>query len=391
MINYLIKKYIKNPEDIQNETVRFAYGKVTSIIGIIANLLLFIVKLTIGFMTGSVSIMSDGFNNLSDVMTCFVTVLGYRIASKPADREHPFGHGRVEYVVSFVIAVVIFTVSFELIKQGIQQIMEPNEILFRPILMLILVLSIGVKLWISYLNHTIGKKIDNLAMIATAQDARNDAWSTLITIVAMLLSQLKTTFPFDGVATLVIACFILKSGYELIKEIIDRLIGKPADKVLVKQIRETILKYKEIRGLHDLIIHDYGPGVKIGSAHAEVDAKMNIVKIHDIIDQAEREVGDTLHVMMTLHMDPIEYDNPITNAYFEDLKRILSQIDPAITVHDFRTVRGDEHTNLVFDLVIPYGFHLEDEQIKVEIDHHFEKYPNKIYTVITFDHPYTGG
>jgi len=391
MINYLIKKYIKNPEDIQNETVRFAYGKLTSIIGIIANLLLFIVKLTIGFMTGSVSIMSDGFNNLADVMTCFVTVLGYRIASKPADREHPFGHGRVEYVVSFVIAVVIFTVSFELIKQGIQQIMEPNEILFRPILMLILVLSIGVKLWISYLNHTIGKKIDNLAMIATAQDARNDAWSTLITIVAMLLSQLKTTFPFDGVATLVIACFILKSGYELIKEIIDRLIGKPADKVLVKQIRETILKYKEIRGLHDLIIHDYGPGVKIGSAHAEVDAKMNIVKIHDIIDQAEREVGDTLHVMMTLHMDPIEYDNPITNAYFEDLKRILSQIDPAITVHDFRTVRGDEHTNLVFDLVIPYGFHLEDEQIKVEIDRHFEKYPNKIYTVITFDHPYTGG
>ena len=391
MINYLIKKYIKNPEDIQNETVRFAYGKLTSIIGIIANLLLFIVKLTIGFMTGSVSIMSDGFNNLSDVMTCLVTVLGYRIASKPADKEHPFGHGRVEYVVSFVIAVVIFTVSFELIKQGIQQIMEPNEILFRPMLLLILVVSIGVKLWISYLNHTIGKRIDNLAMIATAQDARNDAWSTLITIVAMLLSQLKTTFPFDGVATLVIACFILKSGYELIKEIIDRLIGKPADKELVKQIRETILKYKEIRGLHDLIIHDYGPGVKIGSAHAEVDAKMNILKIHDIIDQAEREVGDTLHVMMTLHMDPIEYDNPITNAYFEDLKRILSQIDPAITVHDFRTVRGDEHTNLVFDLVIPYGFHLEDEQIKVEIDHHFEKYPNKIYTVITFDHPYTGG
>lgn len=391
MINYLIKKYIKNADDIQNETVRFAYGKLTSIIGIIANLLLFIVKLTIGFMTGSVSITSDGFNNLSDVMTCFVTVLGYRIASKPADREHPFGHGRVEYVVSFVIAVVIFTVSFELIKQGIQQIMEPNEILFRPMLLLILVVSIGIKLWISYLNHTIGKKIDNLAMIATAQDARNDAWSTLITIVAMLLSQLKTTFPFDGVATLVIACFILKSGYELIKEIIDRLIGKPADKELVKQIRETILKYKEIRGLHDLIIHDYGPGVKIGSAHAEVDAKMNVVKIHDIIDQAEREVGDTLHVMMTLHMDPIEYDNPITNAYFEDLKRILSQINPAITVHDFRTVRGDEHTNLVFDLVIPYGFHLEDEQIKVEIDRHFEKYPNKIYTVITFDHPYTGG
>ena len=391
MINYLIKKYIKNADDIQNETVRFAYGKLTSIIGIIANLLLFIVKLTIGFMTGSVSIMSDGFNNLSDVMTCFVTVLGYRIASKPADREHPFGHGRVEYVVSFVIAVVIFTVSFELIKQGIQQIMEPNEILFRPMLLLILVVSIGIKLWISYLNHTIGKKIDNLAMIATAQDARNDAWSTLITIVAMLLSQLKTTFPFDGVATLVIACFILKSGYELIKEIIDRLIGKPADKELVKQIRETILKYKEIRGLHDLIIHDYGPGVKIGSAHAEVDAKMNVVKIHDIIDQAEREVGDTLHVMMTLHMDPIEYDNPITNAYFEDLKRILSQIDPAITVHDFRTVLGNEHTNLVFDLVIPYGFYLEDEQIKVEIDHHFEKYPNKIYTVITFDHPYTGG
>ena len=391
MINYLIKKCIKNADDIQNESVRFAYGKLTSIIGIIANLLLFIVKVTIGFMTNSVSIMSDGFNNLSDLMTCLVTVLGYRIASKPADKEHPFGHGRVEYVVSFVIAVVIFSVSFELIKQGIQQIIEPNSIIFRPVLMVILVLSIGVKLWISYVNRTIGKKIDNLAMIATAQDARNDAWSTLITIVAMLLSQLKTTFPFDGVATLVIACFILKSGYELIKEIIDRLIGKPADEELVKQIRETILKHKEIRGLHDLIIHDYGPGVKIGSAHAEVDAKMNFVKIHDIIDQAEREVEDTLHVMMTLHMDPIEYDNPITNAYFEDLKRILSEIDPAITVHDFRTVLGDEHTNLVFDLVIPYGFHLDDEQIKAEIDRHFASYPTKIYTVITFDHQYTGG
>ncbi|MBF1118934.1 MAG: cation transporter, partial [Solobacterium sp.] len=226
MINYLIKKYIKNADDIQNESVRFAYGKLTSIIGIIANLLLFILKLTIGFMTNSISIMSDGFNNLSDLMTCLVTVLGYRIASKPADKEHPFGHGRVEYVVSFVIAVVIFSVSFELIKQGIHQVIEPNSIIFRPVLMVILVLSIGVKLWISYVNRTIGKKIDNLAMIATAQDARNDAWSTLITIVAMLLSQLKTTFPFDGVATLVIACFILKSGYELIKEIIDRLIGK---------------------------------------------------------------------------------------------------------------------------------------------------------------------
>ena len=257
--------------------------------------------------------------------------------------------------------------------------------------MVILVLSIGVKFWISYVNRTIGNKIDNLAMIATAQDARNDAWSTLITIVAMLLSQLKTSFPFDGVATLIIAGFILKSGYELIKEIIDRLIGKPADEELVKQIREIILKYKEIRGLHDLIIHDYGPGVKIGSAHAEVDAKMNFLKIHDIIDQAEREVEDTLHVMMTLHMDPIEYDNPITNAYFEDLKHILSQIDPAITVHDFRTVLGDEHTNLVFDLVIPYGFHLDDEQIKAEIDRHFASYPTKIYTVITFDHQYTGG
>ena len=361
-----------------------------SIKGIIGNVVLVIFKMIIGLASNSIAIILDAVNNLTDVLSSVLTIVGTKLAAKGADKEHPFGHGRVEYVVSFVIAVVIFSVSFELIKQGIQQIIEPNSIIFRPILMVILVLSIGVKLWISYVNRTIGKKIDNLAMIATAQDAHNDAWSTLITIVAMLLSQLKTTFPFDGIATLVIACFILKSGYELIKEIIDRLIGKPADKELVKQIRETILKHKEIRGLHDLIIHDYGPGVKIGSAHAEVDAKMNFVKIHDIIDQAEREVDDTLHVMMTLHMDPIEYDNPITNAYFEDLKRIVLQIDPAITVHDFRTVLGDEHTNLVFDLVIPYGFQLEDEQIKAEIDRHFKSYPTKIYTVITFDHAYTG-
>lgn len=390
MVDYLINKFVKNNENIEDEHVRYAYGRLTSITGMLVNLVLFVLKLSIGLIMNSVSVMSDGFNNLSDLMTCMVTIFGYRIASKPADKEHPFGHGRVEYIVSLVIAIIILNVGFELIRQGIGQILHPSTVHIRIYMLVILLASITLKLWLGYLNTAIGKRIDNLAMIATGQDSRNDALSTMITIVAMLMAILIPDFPFDGIATIIIAGFILKSGIDLIKEIIDRLIGKRADTKLMNQIKALILEYPEIHGMHDLIIHDYGPGVKIGSGHVEVDAHMNILQIHEVIDQAERRVQDELHVMMTLHMDPIEYDNPVTQAYLEDVKNIVDTIDPRITIHDFRTVNGKEHTNIIFDMVIPYDSKLSKEEIQKCIDQHFAKYPNQIYTVITFDHDYGG-
>lgn len=385
MSKFLIRHFIKNPDDVTNEKTRYAYGFLVSMCGIICNLFLFGLKLISGYLMNSISIMSDGFNNLSDCMSCLITLFGYKLSAKPADKEHPFGHGRMEYVVSFVVAIIIFVVTFELFTESVRKIIHPETVTFNLVLFLLLLASILVKLWLSSLNRNIGKKIDNIAMLTTAQDSRNDVYVTLISLAAMVLSAFTKDFPFDGIAGIILSLFLFYSGYSIAKEIISRLLGTPADPELVKSIKEQILSHPEILGVHDMIIHDYGPGCKIGSAHAEIDSHMDIMTAHDVIDRAEREVQENQHVMMTLHLDPLDMSDPKVQKQRQMVEEILHEIDPKLNMHDFRSVIGPTHTNLIFDIQVPFDCKLSDTEIKQKIDDKLKDQEETYYTVITFD------
>ena len=385
----LVRWFIKNPDDVDNKDVRYAYGRLSSFTGIVCNLLLFALKLILGIVSGAISIISDAFNNLSDCLSCLITLFGYKLAAKPADREHPFGHGRMEYIVSFIVAVIIFVVGFELLRSSIESLLHPEAVLFSVYTVVILVVSILVKLWMAGFNRMLGRKLNNIAMIAAAEDSRNDVVTTAAVLAGMILSQFSS-FPFDGAAGVLVSLFILWSGVEISREIISRLLGQPASYELTQKIREIILAHPEVIGVHDMIIHDYGPGKQFGSAHAEVDANMNFLNAHEIIDNAEREIYEKTHVSMTLHLDPVVLDDPRINRYRTEVERVLESLSPSLSMHDFRVVFGEHHNNLVFDVLIPYGCSASQEDIRKAIDAHFANRDPKIYTVITFDRAYTG-
>lgn len=385
MTQFLIKRFIKDPENIRDEKVRLAYGTLTSAIGMCCNIFLFILKGIIGLTIHSISIISDGFNNLSDCMSCLITLFGYRLSAKPADKEHPFGHGRMEYVVSFIVAIIIFIFGFQLLNTSIDKIIHPDEVSFNLVLVIILAASILVKVWMAFFYRSIGTKINNMAVKAASDDSRNDVLATAISLIAIVLSAFTKDIPFDGIAGVILACFIFYSGYGIAIEIINQLLGAPASNELTAAIRNQMLSHKEIVGVHDMIIHDYGPGVQIGSAHAEVNAKMDFLAAHDVIDEAEREIEENLHVMMTIHMDPIIVDDPLLNEYKKMVDAILNEIDPNLSMHDFRMVSGPTHTNLVFDILVPYDEKLSNIEIKDKINAQLAGKPVKFYTVIHFD------
>lgn len=340
----------------------------------------------------SVTIVSDGFNNLSDCMSCLITMFGYKLASKPADREHPFGHGRYEYLVSLCVAVMIIVVTFQLFGSSLDKILHPTPVHFDTGLFILLASSILVKIWMSAFNTKLGKKLNNMVMLTTAQDSKNDVFVTLLTLASMLLAQWQESIPFDGIFGLILAAILFKSGYEMIRDIVDRLLGAPANSALTRQIRDEILSFSEIIGVHDMIIHEYGPGCHIGSAHAEVDASTSFMHAHDVIDTCERAIQEKYHVMMTLHLDPVDYSNPQVNAYRNEVTEILRKMNDGLSMHDFRVVFGISHTNLVFDILMPYNCKDSEKTIKNEIDRSLsENHPEmKLYTVITFDRSYVG-
>ncbi len=385
MTDLLVKLFIKDPDNVEDEKTRLAYGILSSITGIVCNIFLFFIKVVAGFLMNSIAVISDGFNNLSDCMSCLITMFGYKLASKPADKEHPFGHGRMEYIVSFVVSIIIFVVTFQLFVESVKKIFSPEVVHFSMGLFLLLLASILVKLWMSVFNTKLGKKLNNIVMLTTAKDSRNDVLTTAISLLAMILSSYFTHIPFDGIFGVVLSCFLFYSGYEIAKDIITRLLGTPADPELTEQITKQILSHSEIMGVHDMIIHDYGPGSKIGSAHAEVDSHMDFVKAHDVIDTAENEIQNHLHVMMTLHLDPVDVSNPEINAYHKEIQAVLDQLNCGLSMHDFRMVSGVTHTNLVFDVVYPFECKYSTQEIKDAIDKIFEGREKKIYTVIHFD------
>ena len=387
MTKFLIQKFIKNPDDINNLKVRRNYGTLSSVVGMICNVFLFILKYIMGTLSGSISVVSDAFNNLSDSAGCMVTLLGYKLASKPADKDHPFGHGRMEYLTALTIAVLILIVAFELFRNSVNKIIHPEKLTFSLIVLISLLVSILIKLWMSFFNAFLGKKINSSVMLATAKDSRTDVIATSATCIAVI-SSLYTNLPVDGIMGLVVSLFIFKSGIDIVKDTVDNLLGKPVDSDIVYAIKEMIGESDKIIGIHDLVVHNYGPGNMIGSLHAEVKSNEDFVFVHDMIDELERRIHKELNILMTIHMDPIETDNEQVNLSLDMIRNIILDIDPCLQIHDFRLVAGDTHTNLIFDIVVPYDCKYNNDDIKELIDKQLDKMEDNYYTVITFDREY---
>ncbi len=387
MIQWLVKRFVKDYQNTTDDKVRERYGMFSSVVGVICNVILFVVKYIMGTFAHSIAIVSDGFNNLSDSASCIITMFGYKLAAKPADKEHPYGHGRMEYLTSLVIATIIMVVGAETLKESVEKVIHPQAVSYSHIVLLSLIFSIAVKLWMAFFNRTLGKKIQSTTMIATSKDSTNDVFATLGTVVALLASNF-VKLPVDGIMGIIVSIFILFSGYGIIKETVDMLLGKPAEPELVEEIKRIIMSDDMILGVHDLMIHNYGPGKMIGSVHVEVDAKGNLLEIHDKIDQIEKEIYTRLKMMMTIHMDPTETDNEFVMQCKEMIEKLLQLIDSNLTLHDFRAVVGKSHTNLIFDVVVPYDCKLKNQEIKEQLDQYLKKIEGTWYTVITFDRSY---
>lgn len=387
MTDLLIRIFIKDPDNFTNEKVRGRYGTLSSITGICCNIILFLIKFMMGTLSNSVAIVSDAFNNLSDCFSCLITLAGYKLASQPADKDHPFGHGRLEYLSSLVIAVIIVFVGLEFLKTSVDKLLNPEPVVFRWIAVFALSASIALKVWMYFFNTKLGKKIGSSTMLATATDSLSDSITTAVTLIS-LFSALITDFPVDGIIGILVSFLILKAAWEIMKDTVDTLLGKPADEKTVQDMMDIIYSFDEILGVHDLIVHNYGPGKMMASLHAEVSSDQDILVAHDKIDLIEKKIYEDLHIMTVIHMDPIETNNEVLNRNQDLIRTILDGIDENLSMHDFRMVSGDSHTNLIFDIVVPYGFKLSNNQLKKEIDKQLHENNPNLYTVITFDTKY---
>lgn len=355
MTNLLIKLFIKEAHNLESPLVRTRFGVMSGGVGVILNLLLFAAKLLTGTMTNSISITVDAFNNLSDAGSSSVTLFGFRLAGKPADKEHPFGHGRLEYIAALIISFAILMMGVELLKASFDKILHPQPVVFRIAAVVILVASMAAKLWLAYFNRQIGRRIHSPAMSAVVADSLSDTAATGVTLIALIVSP-YTNLPLDGYIGLLVATFVFAAGIGILKETVGPLLGEPPAKSLVQEIQQTILAYDGVVGIHDLILHNYGPGRLFGSVHAEVCAEEDIMKSHDTIDLIERDIKTRFGVNMVIHMDPLVTDDAHVNALYKMTEEIVHGIDEALSIHDFRVVEGPTHTNLIFDLVTPHKY-----------------------------------
>jgi cation diffusion facilitator family transporter len=348
---FLIKLFIKNSDDVQTPQVRNAYANLAGIVGILINVILFLIKLSVGLLVGSVAIMADAFNNLSDAASSVITIIGFRMANKPADAEHPFGHGRIEYISALIVSFMVMLVGIQFIRSSFQRITNPETIKFELIPFILLIISIGFKIWLSIFNKTIGFKINSSALKASGTDALGDVF-TSTTVVISFLAAKYTTFPLDGYIGIIVACAIVYSGYSLIKETLSPLLGEAPDPELVKEINESVLSYDNIIGVHDLIVHNYGPGRIMASIHAEIPSDIDIMKIHEIIDEAEREISKKLNIYLVIHMDPVSINCNEIKSSRKIVDEIISKYPIIKSIHDFRVIGENDTKTLIFDIVV---------------------------------------
>ena len=387
----MISRFIDNFIDKRKwskEASRERLGIFSGIFGIICNALLCTIKFFVGTVTGSVSITADAVNNLSDAGTSLVTIAGTKLANKPVDEEHPFGHGRIEYVSALIVSFFIFLMSFELAKSSVEKIIHPQDIKFNIWYIIVLAAAILIKLFMAYFNNILYKKTDNINLKAVMQDSLNDCIATGATIAALLISSLTSFKRADGIIGLVVAVIIFFAGVGIVKDILGRLLGQPPSEGLVKSIEDIMMSEEQIVGVHDLIVHDYGPGRIIASAHAEVPSTVDIVEIHDVIDNVEKKISKELKIVICVHMDPIVVDDEEVDAYKALTKDILSELNNEYSFHDFKMVKGPTHTNLIFDLVVPYDKKKTSAEILRELRNKFKEKDENINLVVTVEHSY---
>ena len=387
MITLLSRLFIKNRENVGDPAVRQAYGTLCGLTGICLNLLLFAVKYLAGVLSGSIAVTADAFNNLSDAGSSVVTLLGFRLAAIRPDPGHPYGHGRLEYVSGLVVAAVIIVMGFELGRDSVEKIIHPSTVEFGWLPAAILLASIAVKLYMFFYNRSIGKKISSAAMCATATDSLSDTAATTVVLLSMLLSRFAG-IAVDGWAGVLVALFILYSGARAAWDTLSPLLGQAPEPEFVKEVSETVLAHPEIRNIHDLMVHDYGPGRRMITLHAEVSGDADFYEVHDIIDNIEYELNRRFGCIATIHMDPIEADNAAVSLLRAEIAELVHTIDPGITIHDFRVVPGASHTNLIFDAVLPIGFAMRDEEaadaIRAAVAAHYPKH----HIILHIDHAY---
>ncbi len=393
MITLLSKFFLKETNGSikeHPENYREQYGILCGLTGIFFNVLLFIGKFFAGFFANSIAIMADAFNNLSDAGSSFITLAGFKIANQKPDPDHPFGHGRIEYISGLLVSIIILLMAFELIKSSIGKIITPTAIETDTITYIILVVSVFVKLYMAFYNRSIGKKIGSVAMSATATDSISDCIATTVVLLTSIIAQF-TGLHLDGYCGVLVAIFIFIAGIKAAKDTIDPLLGTPPEREFVEKIESIVLSHEDILGLHDLIVHNYGPGRVMISLHAEVDAHGDILVLHDLVDNIEHELKTKCNCQALIHMDPIINDDEEINHLKHDISHLIKEIDEKMSLHDFRVVKGPTHTNVIFDVVAPYSLPFKDEELKQIISAKIlDKFPCH-FAVIEIDRDYTKG
>lgn len=388
MTQLLLRLFVKDHTNTTDPKVRSAYGKLAGLVGILCNVLLFAGKLLVGILSGAVSVTADAMNNLTDASSSLITLLGFKLAERPADEEHPYGHARIEYLSALGVAALILIIGVELAKGAWDKILHPAAVTVSPVVVGVLIASILVKLWMSLFCKDLGRKISSKALEATAADSRNDVISTLAVLLSLLVGHFLH-WNIDGYVGMVVALFIIWSGCTLAKETISPLLGESANEELVARLRDLILSHEGILGVHDLLVHDYGPGQCFASVHAEMDAQDDPLLCHDILDEVERDALQQLKVHLVVHYDPIVTNDEELNHMKALVVQEIAAIEPSLTIHDFRMVRGVKHTNLIFDLVVPFHLQGRESEFRKRIEERVQFENRKYYTVITFETPFS--
>ena len=388
MTEFLVRHFVKNHEDVEKVSVRTAYGVLASVVGIFCNVLLFVVKGAVGFFLHSVSVMADAFNNLSDAGSSVVGLVGVRMASKPADEEHPFGHGRIEYIAALVVSFLVLQVGFTFFKDSISKIQNPEELKFQAVSVIILVLSIGVKLWMGMFNKKLGKKIDSKVMMATATDAMGYVVTTTATIASVLFFRI-TGINIDGIVGIGVSLVVMWAGIGIAKDTLEPLIGEAVAPEEYVRISRFVEKYEGIVGSHDLIVHNYGPGRSMASIHAEVPNDVDIEVSHEIIDRIERDAAKRLGIFLVIHMDPVETKDEHVLEVRHQVEQILDAVDSRVSIHDFRMVDGKEQINLIFDMVVPFEYSTQKQnELKMTLRKLLQMADKRYQCVITIERSY---
>lgn len=387
MTELLIRLFVRDYRNMDRPEVRERYGKFSGIVGIVSNLLLFVMKAVTGFVTGSISIVADAVNNLSDSASSVITLVGFKLSGKPADQEHPYGHARIEYISGLIVSFLILLLGVQLLQESAGKIFAPKEAAFSPVAVVVLVVSCLIKTWQCLFYRKVGRRISSPTIEATAADSRSDVFSTLAVLLGLVISRL-TGFNLDGYMGVAVALLILWTGVKVVKETSDPLLGTAPAREVVDDIYRTILSYDGILGLHDLDVHMYGEGRTFASVHCEVDAHEDILASHDLVDNIERDFLKQKNIHLVIHMDPIVVDDAPTNALREQVREVLRGISPEITMHDFRVVWGKTHSNVLFDVCVPFGFRYTDAALLDEIANGIYMLGKNYVPVVTVDHSY---